>query len=509
MTETHNYPPISGQTIKEAKTITRKNFFNLTDLSQPESTERISTDIGLARTFLFKRNTNFSKKEALKQSCISPKEIISNVNQTFDYIKSNSGSKKKFKFRNKKIYDTMSRFKEYQIRSSRITPNSSKDDITNKKLKNFISKTASNDQPRHFSQVNEMNVLLSQNKNLNENYLFKNVIKELKFYYPEKFPLVSEYFKANTEIINSEHKEVKLFNIILEVIMQLIEDQNKTVIVSAIYDALFEDFSCHLASNSLHRSEFITKLWNFKQEKYDMKIAEMKTEINDIGLKKESLNEIKYKNEEIIKSLEQQVKNQMKIIEKLKKENLSLGNSIEDKDNAIQELQITVNQLNHELDKKINSYNDLLNRYNSRYKLANNNFRKDAILRLGSEENETNSIYTLNDVASKRSSNTNIQKSNNNSTAENTTTFRRRPNNFKTVIQRVIPAAILKSSLKKNTKELILHKNSTIQDESKNSESEKESSMLSIKSSKSSHSSKSVEKEDFVINNINTKKIYH
>ena len=514
MTEIQNpFPSIRApsppQKVNKDFSITRKNFFNLTDLSQPESTDRTSTDIGLARTFLFKRNTNFSKKEALKQSCISPKEIISNVNQTFDYIKSNSGSRKgSFKLRNKKIYDTMSRFKDYQLRSSKITPNNSKDDLTNKKLKKFMSQTAGNAQPRHFSQVKEMNVLLSQNKNLNENYLFKNVIKEIKFYYPDKFALVSEYFKSNSEIINSEQKEVKMFNIILEVVMQLIESEEKIEISLAIYDALFEDFSSHLASNSLHRSEFITKLWNFKQEKYEIKISEMKAEINDIGLKKESLNEIKYKNEESIKRLELQVKNQIKIIEKLKKENLSLGNAIEDKDNSIQELSLTVTQLNHELDKKINSYNDLLNRYNSRYKLANNFHYKKSTetkpevlsLRLGSEENETNSIYTVNDLGSKKSSNTNIQKSTNNSTVENTTTFRRRPNNFKTVIQRVVPAAIFKSSLKKE----ILHKNSTIQDEEKNSSSENESSMLSIKSS---HSSNSAEKEEFVINNINTKKI--
>lgn len=494
--------PSPPSKVNKDLSIIRKNFFNLTDLSQPESTERISTDIGLARTFLFKRNTNFSKKEALKQSCISPKEIISNVNQTFDYIKLNSGSRKgSFKLRNKKIYDTMSRFKDYQLRSSKITPNSSKADLTNKKLKTYMSQTAGNE-PRHFSQVKEMNVLLSQNKNLNENYLFKNVIKEIKFYYPDKFALLSEYFKSNSEIINSEHKEVKMFNIILEVVMQLLEDEAKIDISIAIFDALFEDFSLHLASNSLHRSEFISKLWNYKQEKYDIKIAEMKAEINDIGLKKESLNEIKYKNEESIKRLELQVKNQIKIIDKLKKENLSLGNTIEEKDNSIQELSLTVTQLNHELDKKINSYNDLLNRYNSRYKLANNfhykksNEAKQEVLslRLGSEENETNSIYTV-DVGSKKSSNTNVQKSTNNSTAENTTTFRRRPNNFKTVIQRVVPAAIFKSSL---------HKNSTIQDEEKNSSSEKESSMLSIKSS---HSSNSAEKEEFVINNINTKKI--
>ena len=142
----------------------------------------------------------------------------------------------------------------------------------------------------------------------------------------------------------------------------------------------------------------------------------MKAEINDIGLKKESLNEIKYKNEESIKRLELQVKNQIKIIEKLKKENLSLGNAIEDKDNSIQELSLTVTQLNHELDKKINSYNDLLNRYNSRYKLANNFHYKKSTetkpevlsLRLGSEENETNSIYTVNDLGSKKSSNTKL-----------------------------------------------------------------------------------------------------
>ena len=52
--------------------------------NENEKNEKYCTDISLSRLFLHKRNNYYTEKSLLKQICISPKDIVSNVNESYD-----------------------------------------------------------------------------------------------------------------------------------------------------------------------------------------------------------------------------------------------------------------------------------------------------------------------------------------------------------------------------------------------------------------------------------------
>ena len=526
MTEPSNQYPTISSTSQDNNNTNKNLLLTLCD-KQPNKTERISTDIGLTRKFLFKRNNNFTKQKALKQSCIAPKEIVSNVNETYDYLKSHKNQQDHhFSFKNAKMYETMTRFKEYQKRSKILTANSSRDGIRSKIGKTTsIDKNFSYDKYKNLTQINEMNILLSKKYLLNENFLFKNVIKEIKFYYPDQFNILSEYFKMNSEIINSRQKEIQMFSVILGVITQIIESSpntNNYDIVIQIYDALFEDFSVHLSTNSLKRSSFISQLWNLKQDVFDSKIEQMSTEINELAAKNEGLNEIKYTNNEMIKKLELDVQNLSKNLEVLKRENGNLLSLLEEKEGYIKDLEINLEQANKNLEKRNEVYNDLLNKYKTRFKLVGGNlhFKKvkerdetDIPKRTSDQDENTNSICTsaigdFLEPKSKISSNMNIPNvslllkgntSDNVSSNGDNASFVRRSTNFHTVRQRrKIPTI-------KSTFNNIAQKSKRSEQEEKD-ETEKEinnSSDLSAKEDSINHSIEN--KKNSIFSNTNLK----
>ena len=54
--------------------------------NENEKNEKLCTDIALSRLFLHKRNNYFTEKGYLKQICISPRDIVTNVNESYDYF---------------------------------------------------------------------------------------------------------------------------------------------------------------------------------------------------------------------------------------------------------------------------------------------------------------------------------------------------------------------------------------------------------------------------------------
>ena len=54
--------------------------------NENEKNEKLCTDIALSRLFLHKRNNYFTEKGFLKQICISPRDIVTNVNESYDYF---------------------------------------------------------------------------------------------------------------------------------------------------------------------------------------------------------------------------------------------------------------------------------------------------------------------------------------------------------------------------------------------------------------------------------------
>ena len=54
--------------------------------NENEKNEKLCTDIALSRLFLHKRNNYYTEKGCLKQICISPRDIVTNVNESYDYF---------------------------------------------------------------------------------------------------------------------------------------------------------------------------------------------------------------------------------------------------------------------------------------------------------------------------------------------------------------------------------------------------------------------------------------
>ena len=273
-----------------------------------------------------------------------------------------------------------------------------------------------------------MGALLSNNTVLkNENQFFKNLVRELKFYFAEDYDIISEYFKINSNLIKNEGRQIKLFNIAFDLIEQIIEiyeEKNiKNIWDTAIelYNALFEDFREQLSFSSLNRANFLYKLWNAKQEQIDKKIQKINESINDSGIKMESLNE---KNSHLLEEIKLLNSKNHKIEgEKfnLKNENERLKLKIPEKDKRIEDLEHIISDLNEDLQKRINAYSDLLNKYNARMQgkkmfkvqrsISQLNFEDKSSSKLSSDEQELNdSLSKNNELPSKRLSNTILKK---------------------------------------------------------------------------------------------------
>ena len=390
-----------------------------------EKNEKYCTDIALSRLFLHKRNNYFTERGFLKQICISPKDIVSNVNESYDYLQKNKTflSNKLF---NSKIKNTINRFKIYKDKckeiSKSLTRNHQK--IYSNTSKNPISNKTFYDN----FKLKEMSALLSNNTIMkNENEVFKNLVRELKFYFNEDYDIISEYFKMNANLIKNEGRQSKFFNIALELIEQIMEIyeekniNNSWDIAIELYNALFEDFREHLSYNSLNRANFLYKLWNAKQEQIDKKIQKINESINDSGIKMESLNE---KNSHLLEEIKLLNSKNHKIEgEKfnLKNENERLKLKIPEKDKRIEDLEHIISDLNEDLQKRINAYSDLLNKYNARMQgkkmfkvqrsISQLNFEDESSSKLSSDEQELNdSLSKNNELPSKRLSNTILKK---------------------------------------------------------------------------------------------------
>ena len=396
--------------------------------NENEKNEKYCTDISLSRLFLHKRNNYYTERGLLKQICISPKDIVSNVNESYDYLAKLKLQKNNLtKKINSKIYDTINRFENYKDKCKEISRSLTRNHqrINNN---NINSKNSTSYSFYQNSKVKEMGALLSNNTVLkNENKFFKNLVRELKFYFAEDYDIISEYFKINSNLIKNEGRQIKLFNIAFDLVEQIIEiyeEKNiKNIWDTAIelYNALFEDFRDQLSFSSLNRANFLYKLWNAKQEQIDKKIQKINESINDSGIKMESLNE---KNSHLLEEIKiLNGKNHKIEGEKfnLKNENERLKLIIPEKDKRIEDLEHIITDLNEDLQKRINSYSDLLNKYNARMKgqkmfqvkrsISQLNFEDDSSSKMSFEEQELNdSISKNNDIPIKRMSNNILKK---------------------------------------------------------------------------------------------------
>ena len=90
--------------------------------NENEKNEKYCTDISLSRLFLHKRNNYYTERGLLKQICISPKDIVSNVNESYDYLAKLKLQKNNLtKKINSKIYDTINRFENYKDKCKEIS----------------------------------------------------------------------------------------------------------------------------------------------------------------------------------------------------------------------------------------------------------------------------------------------------------------------------------------------------------------------------------------------------
>ena len=388
-----------------------------------EKNEKYCTDIALSRLFLHKRNNYFTERGFLKQICISPKDIVSNVNESYDYLQKNKTfiSNKLF---NSKIKNTINRFKIYKDKCKEISKSLTRNH--QKIYSNTTKNTISNKTFYDNFKLKEMSALLSNNTIMkNENEVFKNLVRELKFYFNEDYDIISEYFKINANLIKNEGRQSKFFNIALELIEQIMEIyeekniNNSWDIAIELYNALFEDFREHLSYNSLNRANFLYKLWNLKQEQIDKKISKINESLNETGIKIEGLNEKNSLLLEEIKTINQ--KNNIVEHDKfnLKNENERLKLLIPEKDKRIEDLEHIISDLNEDLQKRINSYSELLNKYNARIK-GSQNFHVQSSIRSISNNNSSSS--KLSDSSINNNINENINENNNdksNKTIEN------------------------------------------------------------------------------------------
>ena len=407
---------------------TKNNTITSNFRNENEKNEKYCTDISLSRLFLHKRNNYYTEKGLLKQICISPKDIVSNVNESYDYLTKLKLQKNMINKKiNSKIQNTINRFENYKDKckeiSRSLTRNHQRVNNTNQKSKNNTSYSFYQN-----SKVKEMGALLSNNTVLkNENQFFKNLVRELKFYFAEDYDIISEYFKINSNLIKNEGRQIKLFNIAFDLVEQIIEiyeEKNiKNIWDTAIelYNALFEDFRDQLSFSSLNRANFLYKLWNAKQEQIDKKIQKINESINDSGIKMESLNE---KNSHLLEEIKiLNGKNHKIEGEKfnLKNENERLKLIIPEKDKRIEDLEHIITDLNEDLQKRINSYSDLLNKYNARMKgkkmfkvqrsISQLNFEDDSSSKISSDSDLNNSLSKNNEFPIKKMS-TKIEKKN-------------------------------------------------------------------------------------------------
>ena len=212
--------------------------------NENEKNEKYCTDISLSRLFLHKRNNYYTERGLLKQICISPKDIVSNVNESYDYLAKLKLQKNNLtKKINSKIYDTINRFENYKDKCKEISRSLTRNHqrINNN---NINSKNSTSYSFYQNSKVKEMGALLSNNTVLkNENQFFKNLVRELKFYFAEDYDIISEYFKINSNLIKNEGRQIKLFNIAFDLIEQIIEIYEEKNIKN-IWDTAIELYKC-------------------------------------------------------------------------------------------------------------------------------------------------------------------------------------------------------------------------------------------------------------------------
>ena len=142
----------------------------------------------------------------------------------------------------------------------------------------------------------------------------------------------------------------------------------------------------------------------------------MNESLNETGIKIEGLNEKNSLLLEEIKTINQKNNNVEHDKFNLKNENERLKLIIPEKDKRIEDLEHIITDLNEDLQKRINSYSDLLNKYNARMKgqkmfqvkrsISQLNFEDDSSSKMSFEEQELNdSISKNNDIPIKRMSN--------------------------------------------------------------------------------------------------------
>ena len=403
--------------------------------NENEKNEKLCTDIALSRLFLHKRNNYFTEKGFLKQICISPRDIVTNVNESYDYfqkIKKKQRNVSIDQLKNTKMQETLYRFESYKDKCNEISKS-----LTRNHQRCFIKKNNSKDYFKK-SKIKEMGALLSNNTILkNETEIFKNLVRELKFYFSEDYDIISEYFKINSNLIKNEGRQIKFFNIALDLVKQIIqvyEDKklnNTCDIAIDLYNALFEDFRDHLSLNSLNRANFLYKLWNFKQEQIDKKISKINESLNDYGMKIESLNE---KNSRLLEEIKVSNKKYHTIENDkfiLKNENDKLKFLIPEKEKRIEDLEHIISDLNEDLQKRINAYSDLLNKYNARIQgnkflhftssLSNNLDNEESLSKTSSidNKNDDNINIKMNYELNEDEFNKNFNNNKNNNSNEN------------------------------------------------------------------------------------------
>ena len=92
--------------------------------NENEKNEKLCTDIALSRLFLHKRNNYFTEKGYLKQICISPRDIVTNVNESYDYfqkIKKKQRNVSIDQLKNTKMQETLYRFESYKDKCKEIS----------------------------------------------------------------------------------------------------------------------------------------------------------------------------------------------------------------------------------------------------------------------------------------------------------------------------------------------------------------------------------------------------
>ena len=402
--------------------------------NENEKNEKLCTDIALSRLFLHKRNNYFTEKGFLKQICISPRDIVTNVNESYDYfqkIKKKQRNVSIDQLKNTKMQETLYRFESYKDKCNEISKS-----LTRNHQRCFIKKNKSKDYFKK-TKIKEMGALLSNNTILkNETEIFKNLVRELKFYFSEDYDIISEYFKINSNLIKNEGRQIKFFNIALDLVKQIIqvyEDKklnNTCDIAIDLYNALFEDFRDHLSLNSLNRANFLYKLWNFKQEEIDKKINKINESLNDAGIKMEGINE---KNSRLLEEIKVSNKKYHTIENDkfiLKNENDKLKFLIPEKEKRIEDLEHIISDLNEDLQKRINAYSDLLNKYNARFQgqnilhltsLSNNFDNEESLSKTSSidNKNDDNINIKMNYELNEDEFNKNFNNNKNNNSNEN------------------------------------------------------------------------------------------